>query len=157
MTVRTRRDDVAVSEDAPVFSSVEVEIAAPVETVWALLTAIDGWPSWNPDVKSVSIDGPTVEGTSFRWKAGPSTIRSSIVRVDPPRLIAWTGSTLGIKAIHLWRLEPRNGATLVRTEESYDGLVARLLRRSLQKTLDKALADGARYLKVEAEKTAPTP
>jgi uncharacterized protein YndB with AHSA1/START domain len=157
MSARTRPGDVAVSQDAPVLSSVELEIGAPVETVWGLLTAIDRWPSWNPDVKSVSIEGPAVEGASFRWKAGPSTIRSSIVRVDPPRLIAWTGSTLGIKAIHLWRLEPKNGATLVRTEESYDGLVARLLRRSLQKTLDKALVDGARYLKSEAERIAPTP
>ncbi len=156
MTAPTR-PEVAVSEDAPVVSSVELEIEAPVETVWGVLTAIDGWPSWNPDVKSVTIEGPAVEGTTFRWKAGPSTIRSTIVRVDPPRLIAWTGSTLGIKAIHVWRLEPKNGATLVRTEESYDGLVARLLRRSLQKTLDKALAGGVRYLKSEAEKTAPTP
>ena len=45
----------------------------------------------------------------------------------------------------------------MRTEESYDGLVARLLRRSLQKTLDAALADGVRYLKAEAEKAGPSP
>jgi hypothetical protein len=32
-----------------------------------------------------------------------------------------------------------------------------VLRRSLQKTLDSALADGAHYLKTEAEKAAPTP
>ena len=38
------------------------------------------------------------------------------------------------------------------TEESYDGLVARLFRRPLQKTLDRALADGTRYLKAEAER-----
>jgi hypothetical protein len=59
---------------------------------------------------------------------------------------------LGIKAIHFWYLEPRNGRTFVRTEESYDGLVARLFRRPLQKTLDRALADGTRYLKDEAER-----
>jgi hypothetical protein len=154
MTRTARRpEDVGVSEDAPVVSSVALEIEASVEIVWGVLTAIDRWPNWNPDVKSVSIEGAAVEGASFRWKAGPSTIRSSIVRVDPPRLIAWTGTTLGIKAIHVWRLEPKNGATLVRTEESYDGLVARLFRGSLQKTLDKALAGGAQYLKVEAERS----
>ena len=31
------------------------------------------------------------------------------------------------------------------------GAVARLFRRPLQKTLDRALADGLRYLKVEVE------
>ena len=50
-----------------------------------------------------------------------------------PRRIAWTGTSFGIKAIHVHTLEPRNGGTLVRTEESYDGLVARLFRRRLQK------------------------
>ncbi len=72
--------------------------------------------------------------------------------LDRPRLIVWSGRTLGIRAIHVWRLEARNGKTLARTEESYDGLVARVLRRSLQKMLDTALTDGAGYLKAEAEK-----
>jgi hypothetical protein len=156
MTTQARPDDAAVAEDAPVVSSAQLEIEAPVESVWRVLTAIAEWPSWNPDVKSVSIAGPAVEGASFRWKAGPGTIRSTIVQVDRPRLIAWTGTTLGITAIHVWRLEQLDGRTLVRTDESYDGLVARLLRRSLQRTLDKALADGAAYLKAEAEKTSPS-
>ena len=69
-----------------------------------------------------------------------------------PELIAWTGATFGIKAKHVYRLEPRNGVTLVHTEESYEGGVTRLLRGSLQKTLDKALSDGLRYLKAETER-----
>jgi hypothetical protein len=89
---------------------------------------------------------------TFRWKAGPGTITSRIEHFERPQLVAWSGRTLGIRAIHVWRLEAQNGRTLARTEESYDGLVARVLRRSLQKTLDTALTDGARYLKTEAEK-----
>jgi uncharacterized protein YndB with AHSA1/START domain len=152
MTAETRDGDAAIADGAPVVSSVELEIDAPVEAVWDVLVAIDEWPAWNPDVKSVSIEGPASEGTSFRWKAGPSTIRSTIVQVDRPRLIAWTGRTLGIHAVHVWRLERRDSGTLVRTEESYEGVVARILRRPLQKTLDKALAGGARHLKRAAER-----
>jgi hypothetical protein len=62
------------------------------------------------------------------------------------------GKTLGISAIHYWWLEPRDGKTFVRTEESYEGLVARLFRGRLQKTLDQALADGLRYLRAEVER-----
>jgi hypothetical protein len=40
----------------------------------------------------------------------------------------------------------------VRTEESYDGLIARVFRRSLQKALDEALDRGLRYLKTEVER-----
>jgi hypothetical protein len=140
-----------INEEAPAVARSEIEIAAPAETVWDVLTEIERWPSWNPDVKSMSMEGPVAEGSVFRWKAGPGQITSMIRRVEPPRLIAWTGKTLGIKAIHFYRLEPLNGKTIARTEESYEGLVARLLRRSLQKTLDRALADGLRYLKNEAE------
>jgi len=91
-------------------------------------------------------------GTVFRWKAGPGTITSTIQRVERPRSIAWTGRTLGIKAIHFWHFDGRDGGTFVRTEESYEGLVARLLRRSLQKTLDRALDDGLQDLKAEVER-----
>jgi uncharacterized protein YndB with AHSA1/START domain len=143
-----------INEQAPVVGASEIEIAAAPEAVWDVLTAIDRWPSWNPDVKSVSMQGPVAEGSVFRWKAGPGTITSTIRRVEPPGLIAWTGKTLGIDAIHFYRLEPRDGKSFVRTEESYEGLVARLLRGSLQKTLDRTLGDGLRYLKNEVEQQA---
>jgi uncharacterized protein YndB with AHSA1/START domain len=147
-----------IDDRAPVASEAEVEISASEEAVWDVLTDFERWPSWNPEVKSMSFEGPVAEGTEFRWKAGPGTITSRIERVEPPRLIAWTGKTLGIGAIHFWWLEPRGAGTLVRTAESYDGLVARLFRRSLQKVLDKALESGLRSLKGEVERrTARTP
>ena len=80
-----------------------VALPPTVETVWRVLTAIEQWPSWNPDVKSVSLDGAVREGAAFRWKAGPSTISSTILRLDRPRLIAWSGRTLGIRATHVSR------------------------------------------------------
>jgi uncharacterized protein YndB with AHSA1/START domain len=140
-----------INGEAPVVGTSEIEIDAPAQTVWDVLTAIDRWPTWNPDVKSVSMEGPVAPGSVFRWKAGPGTITSTMQRVEPPRLIAWTGRTFGVKAVHFYRLEPRDGRTFVRTEESYDGVVARVLRGSLQKTLDTALADGLRHLKRAAE------
>jgi uncharacterized protein YndB with AHSA1/START domain len=143
-----------VNDQAPVVGASETEIAAAPEVVWDVLTAIDGWPSWNPQVKSASLEGEIAEGSVFRWKAGPGTITSTLRRVEPPRLIAWTGKTLGIDAIHVYFLEPRGGNTFVRTKESYEGLVARLFRGPLQKTLDKALDEGLQHLKAEAERRA---
>jgi uncharacterized protein YndB with AHSA1/START domain len=142
-----------INERAPVVGASEIEVAAAPEAVWEVLTAFERWPSWNEDVKSMSMQGPVAEGSVFRWKAGPGTIKSTIRLVEPPRRIAWTGKTFGIKAIHLWQLEPRDRGTFVRTEESYEGLVARALRGTLQKTLDNALADGLRYLKAEVERS----
>ncbi len=85
----------------------------------------------------------------------PGTITSTIERLKPPELIAWTGNTFGIRAFHVWRLEEGGGQSLVRTEELYEGLVARIFRRLLAKTLERALVDGLRHLKVEAEGRTP--
>jgi hypothetical protein len=141
-----------VDEGAPVLSASEIEIAAAPEVVWGVLTDFEAWPTWNPDVRAMSMTDAVAEGSEFRWKAGPGTITSVIQRVEVPRLLAWTGKTLGIKAIHFWWLEPRDGGTFVRTAESYDGLVARLFRRQLQKVLENALESGLRSLKEEVER-----
>jgi uncharacterized protein YndB with AHSA1/START domain len=143
---------VEVNTNAPIVEGSEIEIDAPPETVWDVLTDLERWPSWNPDVKSMSFSGAIAEGSEFRWKAGPGTIVSTIRRVDRPRLIGWTGRTLGIDALHVYRLEPRDGKTFVSTEESYDGLTARVFRGPLRKTLKSALDSGLRQLKAEAER-----
>lgn len=129
-------------------------VAAPLEVVWEVLTGFDQWPRWNPDVKSMSYDGPLTPGSQFRWKAGPGTIVSTLEQVEPPRLVRWRGRTMSIGAIHEWRLEPRDGGTAVETEESFAGLAARLFRGPLQKTLDKTLDQGLEHLKREAERRA---
>ncbi|HEX2694265.1 MAG TPA: SRPBCC family protein [Acidobacteriota bacterium] len=143
-----------INRKAPVLSKGVIEIAADPETVWKVLATIDRWPDWNPDIKSVSLDESVAKGTRFRWKAGPWKIVSVIENVKRDRVLAWTGRMMGIKAVHVWHLEPRRAGTLVMNEESWDGLVARLLRRSLQKALDKANASGLAHLKAEAERRA---
>ena len=100
------------------------------------------------------LEGGVEEGAVFRWKAGRATITSTIRQVERPRLVGWTGKTTGIDAVHVWRLEPSDGGTLARTEESWEGLLVRILRRPLQKSLQKAMDSGLGHLKAEAERRA---
>jgi hypothetical protein len=145
-----------VNESAPVRASAAIEIKADPEVVWNVLASIKGWPKWNPDVKSVSLSGEVTPGTTFQWKSGPGTIRSTFQIVDRPRLLAWTGRTLGIRAVHVWRLERKNGHTIVTSDESWEGLIARVLRRQCQKMLESAVKTGPAYLKAEAERRSTT-
>jgi hypothetical protein len=89
-------------------------------------------------------DGRLEPGSEFRWKAGPGTIVSTLEQVEPPRFVRWRGRTMSIAALHAWRVEPQGAGTAVETEESFSGLLARLFRRPLQKTLDKSLRPGPR-------------
>ena len=139
---------------APVRVSGTIEIEAGPGTVWAILSTIARWPAWNPDVTDARLEGPFAEGSTFSWKAGPGTIRSTLVHVEGPRRLEWTGRTLGISAIHAWSLREQAGGTVVTTEESWSGPVARLLRRRLQGTLERSTARGLAFLKAEAERAA---
>jgi hypothetical protein len=143
-----------INDQAPIILRAEIEVTAPPDLVWEVLSGIDGWPNWNPEVKQASLDGPLVEGATFRWKAGPSSLTSKLVTVAASRQIAWTGKLMGLRAIHVYNLEPRDGKTLVRTEESVEGSLAHVFRGSLTKRMNAAIHRGLESLKTEAERRA---
>jgi uncharacterized membrane protein len=143
-----------INHNAPAVASSEIWVGAPPELVWDVVADFKRWPEWNSDVKSMSVDGPAAPGTTFTWKAGPGTLTSTVQKVDRPTAIGWTGTTMGIRAVHVWRFEPREHGTVVHTVESWDGLLARLLRGRMQRTLQRSLDDGLARLKVEAERRA---
>ena len=149
--------DFTADHNAPVYATGQIEIAADPESVWEIMTDVERWPSWNPEVKSASIVGPVAEGTGFTWKAGPGTIRSTIRIAERPFAIGWSGKTMTIGARHLWWLQPTGAGTIVRTEESWHGFLARLFRKQFQVTVQKAIDTGLRYLKAEAEKRSGGP
>lgn len=143
-----------VNRKAPVIASSEIEVAAPIEIVWDVISAIDQWPRWNPAISSASLNGALAPGSVFRWKAGPGTITSTLHQVDPPHEMGWTGKTMGIRALHVYRLDPREGGTQVTSTESWEGLPVRLARSRMQTTLEAALGPGLEALKREAERRA---
>lgn len=143
-----------IHEKAPAVARAQTQIAADPESVWRLLTDFERWPSWKPDVRSAALHGSLAPGTSFVWKAGPGTIRSTLQEVDAPRTIAWTGVTFGIRAIDVFRLEPHDGGTLVKEAESWEGLVVRLFATRLRRTLQSSIESGLAGLKAEAERRA---
>src|SRR4051794_34482200 len=77
-----------IDRNAPATAEGELRIDADPQTVFAVISAIDQWPSWNPDITSVQLQGPVQPGTVFRWKAGPSSLTSTLQVVDPPTEIA---------------------------------------------------------------------
>ncbi len=144
----------AINTNAPVVGVGEVRVRAPASTVWTIMTTISEWPRWNPEISTADLDGPLTQGSTFRWRAGPGAITSVLREVRPGELIEWSGRTFGISAIHAWHIQPDGDGTMVRTEESWDGLPARIFRRRSQRTLDAAIASGLALLKAEAERQA---
>jgi hypothetical protein len=143
-----------VDRTAPAVERGQLEVSASPGVVWSVLADIGSWPQWNPEVRSVSIEGPLVAGTRFRWRSGPGTIASTLREVDPPNEIASEGSSFGIRAVHVWRLVATGNGTLVTTEESWRGLLPRLLGQRAKRMLHQAIETGLGHLKAEAERRA---
>ena len=143
-----------IDRDAPAVGSSEIEIAAGPDVVWDVLADVERWPDWNSDVKSVSVSEPLAPGVEFTWKSGPATITSTVQSADRPEMLTWTGRATGTRAIHTWRFEDQGGTTSVRTEESMDGWLVRLMRGRVQKVLQAGLDDSVANLKAEAERRA---
>jgi hypothetical protein len=143
-----------INRTAPATAAGESLITAEPEIVFSVIADIDGWPSWNPDVAFAELDGPLEAGTVFRWKSGPSKLTSKLEVVDRPAEIAWTGKTMSIRAIHVFRFEASNGGTLARSEESWEGLIANVLKGWSRRTLTKGIEDFLSHLKAESERRA---
>ena len=136
---------------APITATGSVEVSASPAEVWTILSDIGDWPSWNPEVREARLKGDLAAGSSFRWRAGPGTITSVLRSVEPGRELGWTGHTMGVRAVHVWRLVRTPRGTRVTTEESWDGWPTKLMHERMERTLRKAVASGLHSLKTEVE------
>jgi len=136
---------------APVFARKEIIINAPIEKVWQIQSDIEAWPSWQPDITTVKLDGDLKEGAVFRWKAQGLTIRSRLHTVEPDRRIGWTGNALGMYAIHNWTFEADRETTRAITEESLSGWLTRMMKIVDPHFLEKSLEATLQRLKVKSE------
>jgi hypothetical protein len=145
--------------NAPVYASAGAKIATAPTSAWDLLTRFADWHEWNTEVRALRVSGPLASGTEFRWRQGTATIAATLQTVEAPRFVSWsarlfatwTGGAIAIDAIHQYELSPVEGGTLVVTTESWDGLLARVMRKSLQRKLQKSCNDVIAALKAEAE------
>jgi uncharacterized protein YndB with AHSA1/START domain len=138
----------------PLLRKVEIQIAAPPETVWAVMADLPAWPTWNSDVKSVAFDGRLEPGSTFRWKSGSASLVSTLQVVEAPREIGWTGETMGIHAVHMFHFEPMDGGTLARSAESFRGLIPSVLKKYSRNILQRGIDGILESLKIEAERRA---
>ncbi|MDT7582006.1 MAG: hypothetical protein QOK35_3270 [Pseudonocardiales bacterium] len=101
------------------------DIRATPETLWRLLADVDGWVHWNAGIESISLDGPLAVGTRFRMTPpGEQTLTSTIVELEPGRLLTDLTELDGVAVRVEHRLDPGRDATTVtyRIAVSGDGL-----------------------------------
>ncbi len=139
----------------------EIEINAPAERVWEVLTDFASYPQWNPFIRQatgvprigerleVHLQPPGGRGMSFKPK---------VLNAEPNRELRWLGHILipGLfDGEHSFTIEPR-GENRVRfvQREAFKGLLVPLFARSLETNTQRGFEEMNRALKERAEAAA---
>lgn len=149
-----------------------IEIDAPAETVWSVLTDFAAYPEWNPYTRIEGTPGP---GERLRVSPGPEAGRAPTFRprvlVADGRELRWLGHLLvpglfdGEHSFVVAELE-EGRSTLVQSE-SFSGLLVGIIMRFVRapteanfhgvnealKARAEALADGAEDGSEDADRT----
>lgn len=140
-----------INQQAPLVAKKKIFIQALPQVVWKIHSDIHSWSQWQPAIASSKMEGSLTPGAVFEWKPGGITITSTIEILDPDERIGWSGTAIGTQARHIWTLKPYKDGTLVTTEESMDGWLARILKVVMPKFLDESLSTWLNSLKKRAE------
>ncbi|WP_425391678.1 SRPBCC family protein [Ekhidna sp.] len=127
-----------INENASIRDSHSTIINANIDKVWDILTDMEDWPNWNPEIKKVTLEGEIAEGTTFKWVQGRTHGISQIQVVKKPALLAWTSKAKFVKRIYVWTLESDEGQTIATVSASFQGAMV-VLAQNHQKVYDELL------------------
>ena len=137
--------------------SVAVEIRAPVERVWAILTDADDMTRWNSTLTSV--EGPIELGSTVAMQvpeAPERTFKPKVTRFEPNREMEWReGNSVLFLGVRTYSLTPSEDGleTAFRMTEVFSGLMLPMIGGRLPDfgpIFERYAAD----LKVEAERVS---
>jgi hypothetical protein len=140
-----------IDTDAPVRAHHEIDINAPLDTVWRLQTDVNSWPAWQTEITAARLDGPFQPGSSFTWTSYGFTVTSTIYAVTERARTLWGGTAEGVTGTHEWAYSPTPTGVHVTTEESFAGQPVEADATEMQSALDKSLIDWLGHLKAAAE------
>jgi hypothetical protein len=119
----------------------EIEIDAPADAVWQVVSDTDRYSEWNPFIRRLR--GDLREGATLEVEIAPPggrsmTFEPTVLAATPERELRWLGRVLvpGLfDGEHRFQLEPLpGGRTRFTQSERFSGLLVRLLGRALART-----------------------
>jgi uncharacterized protein YndB with AHSA1/START domain len=110
-------------------TSVAIDIVAPPETIWALLTDADGFKSWNSTIVDLTGKIAPGERLQLRSKLAPErTFKLKVKEFQAPERLSW-GDAMGTR---IYRLTPNSdGGTRYTMSEKIGGPIFPLFARMI--------------------------
>jgi hypothetical protein len=138
-----------------------VDIDAPADVVWSVLTDFAAYPSWNPFLLEVSgrlRKRARLDVRISQPGAPPVRVQPRILRVAPQEELRWRGKVL-VQGIldgeHWFRLEPLgDGRTRLHHGETFDGVLVPMFGTPFLSATRKGFERMNAALKARAEDMA---
>ena len=136
----------------------EVEINASAERVWQLLTDFAKFPQWNPFIQRVS--GEPTTGAQLQVTIQPSgthgtTIRPTVLKVEPNRELRWVGHWLIPGLLddeHIFTIEPlETGRVRFTQREIFTGIFSSFAAHRRNTDTRRGFREMGQALKLRAE------
>ncbi len=140
----------------------EIEIGAPAERVWRLLTNFASYPEWNPFIRRIR--GEPTTGARLEVRIEPPggqgmTFKPTVLNAEPNRELRWLGRLLvpGLfDGEHSLAVQPlEEGRVRFTQRETFRGLLVPLFARSLDNNTRRGFEEMNHALKEHAE-ASPT-
>lgn len=138
-----------------------IEIRAPLETVWGVLTDFAAYPDWNPHIRRVQ--GKVDNGTRISIHTRPPggrliVMRPTVISWEPPNELRWRSTFLTGRLFtgeHGFRLEP-TATDRVRfvQDETFSGLLVPIYSRLRLPRTRRGFDDTNEALRDRAERMA---
>lgn len=116
-----------------------IQIAAPIDQVWQVLTDFNNWQEWNPMVNQVS--GNAVVGSRLNitmcGAEGKDAMKyqATILETNPPNSLRWRATMLGglmFTNDRVFELKEENGVTELVNKEAFSGYMVPLFWGKMQ-------------------------
>ena len=135
--------------------STSIDVDAPIERVWEVLTAVERWPEWASTVTSVRrLDqGPLVVGSRARIEQPKIPPTEYVVtELEPGRSFTWVATGPGVRTTARHRLEDLGaGGTRVTLAVEQAGPVGAVMGRFYRRLTDRYLTAEAEGIKARSE------
>ena len=134
--------------------SISIDINAPADRVYEVMSEIDRWQEWTPSVTSIKrLDtGPFVVGSRavIRQPKFPPALWT-VIAIDGRRSFTWSNRAPGIKVIAHHSVDANGDRSKATLSLKYQVLLGRLLARMTRGITTRYLAMEAKGLKARSE------
>jgi hypothetical protein len=126
--------------------ALDMEISAPPDRVWAVMSDIEAWPEWTPTVTRVELLDPGPLAVGQRARVLQPRLPAAVWRItalEPGRSFTWVTRSPGVVVTARHSVEPVEGGSRAHLALHFGGMLGPLVAR-----ITRGL--NTRYLGLEA-------